>query len=49
MLHLCLASKPSLLFVQSFKLRLPFEKAVLDRKGVKEAIVEMTKKATTSA
>lgn len=34
---------------QTFKLRLPFSKPAEDRKGIKEAIVEMTKAAAASA
>lgn len=34
---------------QCFKLRLPFTKPAEDRKGIKEAIVEMTKAAKAAA
>ena len=34
---------------QSVKLRLPFSKPAEDRKGIKEAIVEMTKAAAAAA
>jgi len=34
---------------QTFKLRLPFSKPAEDRKGIKEAIVEMTKASAASA